>query len=472
MLLTISTTHQPAADLGYLLHKHPQKLQRFDLAGGVAHVFYPQADNERCVAALLLDVDPIDLVRGKSSRTLDQYVNDRPYVASSLMAVAIAQVFGTALAGRCKERPELVTTPIPLTARIPAISCRMREGSAVFARLFEPLGYSVLATSHPLDEHFPDWGDSSVFSLELTATLTLSDLLSHLYVLIPVLDNDKHYFVGEEEVAKLLRHGEGWLASHPERELIAGRYLRNRRHLVDSALLALREHDGEGPEEVETDSPEDPCEEVGESRLSLHQQRHGVVLSVLKARGAKSVVDLGCGEGRLIRELLRQSGLERVVGMDVSHRSLEVAADRLRVDHLPPKVRERLTLLHGSLVYRDERLHGFDAAVLCEVIEHLDQPRLEAMERVVFQAARPGTVIITTPNREYNVMWETLAAGDLRHRDHRFEWTRAEFRAWAQQVAERWSYTCDFQGIGEPAVTPAGHDVGTPTQMGVFNRVD
>lgn len=464
MLLEISTTHAPAGDLGYLLHKHPGRVQTFNLAFGDAHVYYPELSTERCTAALLLDIDPIALVRGKGSeRTLDQYVNDRPYVASSMLAVAIAQVFGTALAGNSKDRPELAATPIPLVARIAALPCR--GGEDLLKRLFEPLGYVVHSQLHPLDQRFADWGVSNVLTVTLGATKTLSDLLSHLYVLIPVLDNDKHYWVGDDEVAKLLRHGEGWLHTHSERELIATRYLKYRRNLADEAMKQLREQDGEGPDAIDADSAEDPREEASERQLSLHQQRHGTVLSVLQARGARRVIDLGCGEGKLVRELLKHRTFEKVVGMDVSHRTLEKAADRLRLEQMPPMQKQRVELFHGSLMYRDTRLEGFDAAVLCEVIEHMDTTRLAAMERVVFEFAKPACVIITTPNREYNVMWETLSAGAMRHRDHRFEWTRDEFRAWAMGVCARFGYGVEFRSIG-----PEDAEIGTPTQMGVFIR--
>lgn len=464
MLLTITTTHEPAGDLGYLLHKHPGRVQAFDLAFGRAHVFYPEWNDARCTAALLLEVDPVALVRkGGTARTLDQYVNDRPYVASSMMSVAIAQVFGTALAGNCKERPRLVETPIPLVARIAATRCR--AGEDLIRRLFEPLGHSVAIRRWPLDGRFESWGDSDVYSVELTGEARVTDLLSHLYVLIPVLDNEKHYWVGDAEVDKLMRHGEGWLAAHPERELIATRYLKYRRSLAEDALRQLREQDGEGPDEIDADSLDDPREEIGERRLSLHEQRHGVVLSVLRARGVRTVVDLGCGEGRLLRELLRHQTFERITGMDVSHRSHSAAAARLRLEQMSEHARRRVELLHGSLMYRDPRLEGFDAAVLCEVIEHLDEPRLAAMERVVFECARPGLVIVTTPNSEYNVMWEGLPAGRMRHRDHRFEWTRAEFAEWAAGVRRRFGYSCEFRAVGGEDPT-----VGAPTQMGVFTR--
>ncbi|HLL90687.1 MAG TPA: 3' terminal RNA ribose 2'-O-methyltransferase Hen1, partial [Tepidisphaeraceae bacterium] len=242
MLLTLTTTHAPATDLGYLLHKNPARPQAFNLAFGTAHVFYPEASPARCTAALLLDIDPVGLVRNRRGPAgegfaLEQYVNDRPYAASSFLSVAISQVFGSALAGNSKDRPELTKTPIPLVARLAVVPCR--GGEAVLRGLFEPLGYAVSAVHHPLDEQFPEWGEGPYFTVELSATVTLHDLLTHLYVLVPVLDNDKHYFIGDDEVDKLLRHGEGWLSAHPMREQIVRRYLKHRKHLADVALARL-----------------------------------------------------------------------------------------------------------------------------------------------------------------------------------------------------------------------------------------
>src|SRR5690349_1029846 len=188
MLLTITTTHRPATDLGYLLHKNPARAQSFALGFGQVHVFYPEATEERCTAALLLDVDPVGLVRKDHGAgfTLDQYVNDRPYVASSFLSVAIAQVFGSALAGRSKERPELAEAPLPFEARLAVLPCR--GGEAFLRRLFEPLGYAVAVTRHPLDERFQEWGEGPYYTVTLRADCRLRDLLTHLYVLIPVLD--------------------------------------------------------------------------------------------------------------------------------------------------------------------------------------------------------------------------------------------------------------------------------------------
>jgi 3' terminal RNA ribose 2'-O-methyltransferase Hen1 len=464
MLLTLTTTHSPATDLGFLLHKNPARPQVFNLAFGRAHVLYPEANCDRCTAALLLEIDPVGLVRnrrgpGGDGFALEQYVNDRPYVASSFLSVAIAQVLSSALAGTSRERPELVNRPIPLQVRITALPCR--GGESLLRRLFEPLGYTVTATHHPLDEQFPDWGESSYFTVELNQTVELHRLLSHLYVLIPVLDNDKHYWIGDDEVEKLLRHGEAWLATHPEKPLIVERYLKHRRHLAQAALAQLLDEDQPQPDEAE--QQHDAEEEQVERKLSLNEQRHSAVIAVLKSEQAATVLDLGCNTGNLLRWLLAEKQFSRIVGLDVSHRTLQIAAEKLNLDRLPPKKRERIELLHGSLTYRDARLAGFDAACVVEVIEHLDPPRLAAFERVLFEFARPKSVILTTPNVEYNVRFETLPAGQFRHRDHRFEWTRPQFQQWAIAVAEKFNYTVRFLPVG-----PEDAGLGSPTQMAVF----
>ena len=464
MLLTISTTHQPATDLGYLLHKHPDRCQSFDLSFGKAHVFYPEANENYCQACLLLDVDPVGMVRGKGnwkSGPLDQYVNDRPYVASSLMSVAISQVFGSALSGKSKERAELVDTELPLTAQLDVLP--VRGGEELLQRMFEPLGYAVTAKQHPLDEQFPDWGEGHYFSVELKQTTTVSKLLQHLYVLIPVFDGRKHYYIGPDEVEKLLSKGESWLSDHPEKATITRRYLSKRQSLIRQALARLVEE-----EAIETDEEEQvadvPRSERAERELSLHEQRLGAVLAAIRSSGAKRVVDLGCGEGKLLRELLADQQFTEILGMDVSVRSLEIAHRRMKLDRLPERQRERIKLIHGALTYRDERLANFDAAAIVEVIEHLDPPRLKAFERVVFEHAKPRVVVLTTPNQEYNVMWESLPAGEVRHSDHRFEWTRAEFQDWASGIAERFGYSVRYLPVG-----PEDAEVGAPSQMAVFD---
>jgi 3' terminal RNA ribose 2'-O-methyltransferase Hen1 len=467
MLLTISTTYSPATDLGYLLHKHPARPQTFSLSFGRAFVFYPEASEQCCTAALLLDIDTVRLVRGGSKvMNLEQYVNDRPYVASSFLSVAIAEVFGTALNGRCTGKPELATTKMPLQARLAAVPCR--KGEEWLKKLFEPLGYSVTATPHILDEQHPDWGMSSYYTVTLEATCCLSALLTHLYVLMPVLDNDKHYWIGDDEVDKLLKRGQGWLEAHPERAAITYRYLKHRHDLTREALARLIPEEQEAEENEETKDPEnEEAKDVQESepRVSVHEQRLEAVLEILQQSGARSVLDLGCGEGRLLKKLLKQKQFERIVGLDVSYRALELAHKRLHLERLPSQQKERIRLIHGALTYRDERLEGYDAAAVFEVIEHLDLPRLAAFERVLFECARPGTVVVTTPNADYNVKFASLQAGAFRHKDHRFEWGRQEFQAWASRIAERFSYRMRYLPIG-----PQDDEVGSLSHMVVFSR--
>ncbi len=463
MLLTIRTTHRPATDLGFLLHKHPDHVHTREFPFGNATVFYTEATEEACTAAVLLDVDPVGMVRGRGGKSgaEDQYVNDRPYVASSLLSVVLSRWFNSALAGRCERKPDLTATALPLEARLAALPCR---GGETFLRgLFEPLGYEVEATRHELDERMPALGPSRLFTVTLRATRRLSDLLTHLYVLVPVLDDQKHYWVGADEVEKLLRHGEGWLDRHPSRDAIVSRYLVHQRGLVRDAIARLTAE--EQPEEEAVAAQKDEQEASIERTISLNERRLDAVFEVLKTSGASRVLDLGCGEGKLLRRLMADHQFAAVVGMDVSGRVLDLAESRLKLDRLAPKQRERVRLLHGSLMYRDSRLNGFDAASVVEVVEHLDQPRLRAFERVLFESARPGTIALTTPNAEYNVKWPSLPAGQLRHQDHRFEWTRLEFQRWADAVASRFGYTVTYRPIGDEDSA-----VGPPTQMAVFTR--
>ncbi|TGE28583.1 3' terminal RNA ribose 2'-O-methyltransferase Hen1 [Hymenobacter metallicola] len=479
MLLTISTTHQPATDLGYLLHKNPARLQTIAIAYGQAHIFYPEATPERCTAALLLDVDPISLVRNHRGPAgegfaLEQYVNDRPYAASSFLSTALSKAFNTALNGTCKDRPELPEVLLPLEATVAVVPAANAEQ---LRRLFAPLGYEIDTEAHPLDPTVPAWGESRYFTLRLRHTaLRLRDLLSHLYVLIPVLDNDKHYWVHEAEAEKLLHRGAAWLPQHPDREFITRRYLRNLAEFVNPTLERLLEGDEPeaGPlvlaEATDADAADGPTftrdtPAPDRPTPSLHDQRLDRVAEEIRRLGAKRVLDLGCGEGKLLRRLLQLPQVEHVLGLDVSVRELQRAQQRLHVAEMPPRQRERLTLTQGSLLYHDPRLAGYDAAAVVEVIEHLDESRLAAFEQVVFARAQPGAVLVTTPNADYNQRYETLSAGEFRHHDHRFEWTRAQFQAWAEGVAGRHAYRVRLEPLGAEL-----EDYGAPSQLAVFER--
>ena len=463
MILNISTTHFPATDLGYLLHKHPDKFQTLELSVGKAHIFYPEKSNQRTSISLLLDIDSIDMVRSARNIKNDgfafgHYLNDRPYVASSFMSVAIVKAFSSAINGKCKDKPELVDVKLPFEVTIAVIPAP-KGGEFLIRKFFEPLGYNVELTRHKLDEKFPEWGESKYYTLKLTNTITTKELLSHLYVLIPSLDNDKHYFVTENEIEKLMQKGEGWLKEHPEKEQIIKRYLVN---LSSFSRIAFeRLSDGEESVEVSSDLIEKT--EIQKRKETLHEKRIKIVADKITQSGAVNVLDLGCGEGKLIRQLIKQKQFTQIVGMDVSYNQLIKAKERLHFDEMSPKQKERISFFQGSLTYKDKRLEGFDAAAVVEVIEHLDLNRLKAFERVLFEFAKPKTIVLTTPNKEFNIMWEKLDVDEMRHDDHRFEWTRKEFAEWANKIGQMYHYQVELLPIGEEV-----ENAGTPSQMAIF----
>lgn len=482
MLLTITNTRPPATDLGWLLHKRPDKVQTFKTAGGTASVFYPEASHERCTAALLVTIDPIDLVRGTgpgSHSISQQYVNDRPYVASSLLSSALSNVYSSALTGRCADRPDLIETALPLIVTLAVV--RVEGWPDGLNQLFAPLGYEVEAAQHPLDERFPDWGMSPYSTVTLRHTITLRELLEHLYILLPVLDNNRHSFVQEQDVDVLIKKGGAWLVQHPERTAISRRFLRRQVGLTRLALDRLLGIDKAPTDDVSAEPlPDDSAVAVTyaaqgqtesetaaepQRKITLHEQRLNAVLAGLLVSGAASVLDLGCGEGQLLRKLMAEPQFSRILGMDVAYRELLRAKTRLHYDELPDGQRDRLTLLQGSLLYRDQRLEGFDAAALVEVIEHVEPARLPDLTRVVFGFTAPKIVFVTTPNAEYNELYG-MDESQSRHTDHRFEWTRAEFSAWCAATAEQFDYTVAISGVGE-----ADELVGASSQLARFQKM-
>jgi 3' terminal RNA ribose 2'-O-methyltransferase Hen1 len=463
MILNITTTHRPATDLGFLLHKHPDKFQTVDLSVGKAHIFYPEKSDEKTTISVLLDIDPIDMVRGARNLggdgfALGHYVNDRPYVASSFMSVALSKAFASAMNGKCKDKPELIDIKLPFEVTIAVIPAP-KGGETLIRKLFEPLGYNVDLMHHQLDCKFPEWGDSKYYTLRLTHTITTKELLSHLYVLIPTLDNDKHYFVSENEIEKLLQKGEGWLKDHPEKEQIIRRYLINLNSLSRQALERLSEGEeiGDSSDEINENTEDQKRKET------LHDKRIKLVAEKITESGAERVLDLGCGEGKLIRQLIKQKQFSEIVGMDVSYNELLKAKEKLNFDEMSPMQKERIKLFQGSLTYKDQRLEGFDAAAVIEVIEHLELNRLKAFERVLFEFAKPKTVVLTTPNQEFNVTWEKLDAEEMRHDDHRFEWTRKEFSEWSNRIGETYNYKVELLPIGDEV-----ENIGAPSQMAIF----
>lgn len=469
MLVTVTSTAPTASNLSHLLRKHPDRAQAFSLSVGTAHVFYPEVSDERCTVAMLLEVDPIGLVRdrnfkGGDAAALARYVNDRPYASSSMVAVALGQVFRTAMNGTSESFPELAAAALPLEITVAAVPARGPDTAGLVTRLFEPLGWVVEEAPIPLDPEFPEWGDSVYVDLVLRGEIRLSNALRHLYVLLPVLDDAKHYWVSDDEVGKLHRAGQGWLPDHPERELITRRYLAHQRSMVDAAtdLLAtearLSDLDG-----TPTEHRAGQCSQVRPAPLA--PQRAEAVLTALRDVSAHSVADVGCGEGALLRRLVADPSFTKIIGSDVSASVLAKAARALNLREASDRQRERVQLVQSSVTYQDDRLASLDAIVLMEVIEHVDPERLPALEASVFGAASPGAVVVTTPNDDYNALFESLAAGAFRHTDHRFEWSRGEFAAWADGVALRHGYTVEYRTVGD-----VDADLGSPTQLALFRK--
>jgi 3' terminal RNA ribose 2'-O-methyltransferase Hen1 len=370
-----------------------------------------------------------------------------------MLAVAMKEAFRTALTGRCDARPDLASTRIPLELRVPALRCK--GGPDVARRVFEPLGWTVDVIQMPLDP--PEWGDSWYLDVTLTGTFTVKDALNHLYVLLPVLDDAKHYWVSTDEVDKLIRAGGDWLAGHPEKALITRRYLAHQRALTESALARL----AEAGEDLDNAVGSGDEEEDEVARKPLAVLRREAILAVLHDKRARTVGDFGCGSGALTGELVKDKDIDLVVATDVSARALQLAARRLRLDR--PHDNSKIRVFQSALTYRDDRLAGLDAAVLMEVIEHVDEDRLPALERAVFGFAAPATIVVTTPNAEYNILYPELTG--MRHPDHRFEWTRAEFGQWADRVCADYDYRVTHHAVGEPS-----ENTGAPTQLAIFTK--
>ncbi len=444
MLMTITYKGNNTQELGYLLHKNPNAAQGFTLSFGKAYVFYPEVSNKSTTAALLLDINSVDLAKGRNTQNagLFTYVNDRPYTSNSFMSVAINRVFGTALKGRCDKKQELANTPLDLTATVHMLRCESDDDAR---KIFKPLGYMVKINRRLLDERFPEWGKSPYIDLTLQGTVRLSELLEHLYVLIPVFDGNKHYYIDDTEVEKLLSHGGEWLKNHPERENITRGYFNNIRSITKTALTQL------------SDAEED---EVSKPKRLDSERIDSVVKAVIES-GAQRVLDLGCGEGRYTARLAAESQIVHITAADVSMKVLEAANSR--IEKLPTFQKDKVEFIQGSALCRDRRFEEYDCCLLIEVIEHIDEERLPVLERVIFEFARPKTVIVTTPNAEYNSNYVFLPDGEMRHSDHRFEWNREKFSKWCNEICEKYSYRAKISGIGNE-----DERLGAPTQMGVF----
>jgi 3' terminal RNA ribose 2'-O-methyltransferase Hen1 len=458
VFLSIATTRQGAKDLGFLLYKHPDRVFRSDASRNAkmsAVGFYPEATDERCEFCLVVEVDPVERVRGASwGAGIAQYVEPLPFLASSYMAQALSLCLRSAMNGvvTSKDPAEEERLKVAAAEKWPLeiTVSPLRTSPALISRMFEPLGWDVALHSIALDIPGMMSGDrgTDLHTLTLRGEVTLQDALTHLYVLLPALDPARHYFYGESEVQKLLDKSQNWLEQHPARELIVGRYLSKSRELRETALQQFETADDDETV-AEGDVPDEP--------VSAHDERHQRIVEIVRGAGDVSVVDLGCGEGKLLERLSKLPGKLEITGVEPAMRDLDKAHRALSRN--PGKQMDpRIKLKHGSILYADDQLKGFDIAILSEVIEHIDPERLDHAERCVFGFMQPRKVVVTTPNASFNEMFG-LEEGRFRHRDHRFEWTETEVTAWCGRIGRDYGYSYELGGAGgyEPAFGHLSH---------------
>ena len=456
VLLLLTTTRRPATDLGRLLALESGEVHEFAVPGGIATLHLPEVSAHRCTAAVFLEWHHRGSDLGDDQAGAGGRAPVPAHVTSDMLADAVSLVFRNALAGASGHRyPHLLRAALPLEIVIPQFPCQ--AGVHLAERLFGPLGWRVLVDPVLLDARHPEWGDTGHSALTLRGTISLADAVTHLSVLLPVLVNgNKGRLAPEGRIGRLLRPYCDWLTRHPERQLIMGSYQKRR------GASLVRTTDA-SPKAVEMAHAVRPTV----VREGLAVERLEAVLAALARTSAERVIDLGCGTGVLLARIAQDSRYTEVVGVDDAAQALELARRRLQLELLPERQRSRIKLLQLSILRRDNRLIGFDAAILMEVIEHFDPFRLPALVINIFGHARPGTVIVTTPNLEHTLRYPGPTRSGLRHDDHRFEWSRQEFAAWVADASQRYGYVGRIQGVGT-----CDPQVGHPTQLAVFTRLD
>lgn len=445
MQLTIRATGENVKAISHLLSKNPNNLYERNHKGHLVRLFYSEFTEERVEVTIFVTPDPIELMqKGSNTYDITHYINDREFAVSSIFTSFIRSALGTALNGQPKEEYiKWVDYRFPFTFEFGPVASTLSDQH--IKDLFEPIGYEV-AITRPEIHYAIDLKDkSSARFLALSGSQTLQDALRHLFVLIPVIDNYKHYFIDEKEIEKLERYGEGWLEGHPLRDMIYRQALRFKE------IYSL----------VEGSNPDAAADQPAK-KVRLNDLRYEKIVETAQSLDPKTIVDFGSGEGKLSVRLAFMDGVKEILAVEPSEAENLKAKRRFDKAKEVPGFVEPKTLW-GSLFYYDERLKGKDLIVLCEVIEHIDEQRLpKAMDLILHQYA-PKSFIITTPNREYNDVYDM--EDHFRHDDHRFEWTREEFQTWCKERNHQHLYELEFFGIGEEHPSQ-----GFPTQMCVFKR--
>jgi 3' terminal RNA ribose 2'-O-methyltransferase Hen1 len=445
MQLTIQASGDNVQAISYLLAKNPNNLYERNHKGHLVRLFYSKFTETELEVTIFVTPDPIEMVKNNSnSYDITHYINDREFAVSSIFCSFIRSALGTALNGQPKEEHlKWVNHPFSFNFEFGPVVSSLSDEKLM--NLFEPIGYEVTINRPEIEYSFPIKTKSSARYLSIKGMKTLQEGLRHLFVLIPVIDNYKHYFIDEKEIEKLERYGEGWLEQHPLRDLIYRQALRFKE------IYSLVENSSKDEKKVE------PVKKV-----RLNELRYEKIVNAVSQMKPRSVVDFGSGEGKLSVQLGFVEGITEILAVEPSESASLKALERFN----KVKNKEKFVipeLLWGSLFYYDERLKDKDVIILCEVIEHIDETRLPKAMDTLLHDYQPGALIITTPNREYNELYDMEE--HLRHNDHRFEWTRAEFRQWCTERNYSNDYELLFDGIGEEHPSH-----GFPTQMCIFKR--
>ncbi|MBW4084382.1 3' terminal RNA ribose 2'-O-methyltransferase Hen1 [Paenibacillus sp. S150] len=478
MHLIIRVTGAGAGMLSRLLAKNPDNLyDRMEKEARVRIAFTASSEQE-AEAVIYVTPDPVELVKGASSAHNDitQYINDREFVVSSLFCTYIRSALGTALNGKTKEAYlPWVNRKLALELTFGPVASNLPDHA--LEDLFIPLGYEVVLERGDAAYAFELKSRSSVRYIKLKGIQTLQTALRQLFVLIPALDDYKHYYISDDEVDKIRRYGDGWLENHPQRALILKRTLRFAgaiKHYEDQMAgdgqQAENGASGEAPGIAEPfAAPAEASAGTGAAeapKARLNDLRYAAIADTVERLAARrSIVDFGSGGGKLSARLSSVPGVQEIKAVEPSAAAQLRAMDRFaKLEGRPGAiVPEPVT---GSLFYYDEALRGKDVMILCEVIEHIDERRLNRVMETIFHEYAPGTLIITTPNKEYNALYQ-MEHEKLRHRDHRFEWDREAFGAWCSCWTSAYNYSVRLSGIGEFA-----QEYGYPTQMAIFTKED
>ncbi|WIM41190.1 3' terminal RNA ribose 2'-O-methyltransferase Hen1 [Paenibacillus sp. PK4536] len=481
MYLTIKATGTHASMISHLLAKNPNNLYDRTEKGARIRLVYTSFQPEETEVLLFVTPDPIDLVKGSPDHyDITQYINDRELVVSSLFCSYIRPALGTALNGKPKaDYIDWVEHPFTLHMSMGPVASDLPD--SMIESLFQPLGYEVQMERGEIDYSFDLKNRSTVRHIQISGQQTLQHMLRQLYILIPVLDNYKHYYISDDEIERLQRYGEGWLSTHPQHDLIIKRSLRfaplikeyeqkvAKNEDITNVSTELSTHQAEASE-MKSELSEDQDKQYDSNQteppvIRLNELRYrAIVEQVSQLPQHKQIVDFGAGEGKLSVRLGEIEGVEQIWAVEPSMQSQLRAIDRFaklegRTDYVIPVVTT------GSLFYRDERWVDQDVIILCEVIEHINEVRLPQVIHTLFTDYRPQTLIMTTPNREYNEVYQ-MGKDEIRHTDHRFEWTRAELEQYCTQWIQDRPYTFTLSGIGEKH-----EQYGQPTQMVVFHRI-